>query len=152
MLEEDSAFDLQSLWDRERVRPADTPSPPQAPAVPSGTTGLDTSAIGSAIAITTETDRLVYRASAPRGGYLVQVASLASGWRAWVDGHETPVYRANGLFRAVALPPGEHEVEFRYEPRAVALGRAVSDGATIIAVLGLLAALGIPVIRRRLPA
>jgi uncharacterized membrane protein YfhO len=74
----------------------------------------------------------------------VHVANLASGWRAWVDGHEAPILRANSLFRAVQLPPGDHEIELRYEPGAVALGRTVSDWAAAVAILGLLLALLIP--------
>ncbi|MEX1021335.1 MAG: YfhO family protein, partial [Litorilinea sp.] len=38
------------------------------------------------------------------------------GWRAWIDATETPVYRANHLFRAIVVPPGEHTVTFRFEP------------------------------------
>jgi uncharacterized membrane protein YfhO len=101
-----------------------------------------------------ETDRLVYWASAPTGGYFVHSASLASGWRVWVDGQEAPLLRANSLFRAVALPPGEHEVELRYEPGAVALGRTVSGWAMAVAAASLLVALLLPWllrVRRKTP-
>jgi len=39
------------------------------------------------------------------------------GWRAWVDGTQRPVLRANGLYRAVRLEAGTHSVVYRYEPR-----------------------------------
>jgi hypothetical protein len=49
-------------------------------------------------------------------GILVLVDAYDPGWRASVDGERVPVLRANLLFRAVALPPGRHVVEFRYRP------------------------------------
>ena len=33
-----------------------------------------------------------------------------------VDGVETPVLRANVMFRAVAIPEGAHTVRFRFQP------------------------------------
>jgi uncharacterized membrane protein YfhO len=40
------------------------------------------------------------------------------GWKAEVDGVETPIYRANVSVRAIALPKGQHTVTFTYEPAA----------------------------------
>ncbi|MBI4631611.1 MAG: YfhO family protein [Chloroflexi bacterium] len=34
------------------------------------------------------------------------------GWKAWVNGEETQVYRANGTFRAVRVPSGQHTENF----------------------------------------
>ena len=36
-------------------------------------------------------------------------------WKAYVDGKESPVYKANGIVRAVEVPAGTHTVELRYE-------------------------------------
>ena len=36
------------------------------------------------------------------------------------------VFRANGLFRAVVLPPGDHRITFRYEPRSFTWGLRAS--------------------------
>jgi hypothetical protein len=141
MLEEEATFDVQDLWDRERARARDAASRAARPVDPANISpGLTETGPGSAVAVVSETDRLVYRARAPQGGYLVHVASMAAGWRAWVDGREAPVYRANSLFRAVPIPPGEHEVELRYEPGAVGLGRTVSTWATMGALLSLVLA------------
>lgn len=49
-------------------------------------------------------------------------------WFATVDGRPAPVLRANFIMRGVALPPGDHEVEFRYTPPVPALK------STIIAI------------------
>ncbi len=144
MLEEESGLDPQGLWDRDRVRgQVERVDPVVSPAILVPPRG-DDPVPAAAEPVITETDRLVYRASAPEGGYFVHVASLAAGWRAWVDGREAPLYRANSLFRAVPLPPGDHEIELRYEPAAVAVGRVVSGWATAVALGSLLVALLMP--------
>ncbi|MBI3788752.1 MAG: YfhO family protein [Ignavibacteriales bacterium] len=57
------------------------------------------------------------------------------GWKAYVDGKETPIYRANYLFRAVVVPSGIHKLEMKFEPRGFYLGKTLSL-ATNIVVLG----------------
>ncbi len=60
------------------------------------------------------------------GGYLVVTDSYHRGWRATIDGVDTPVYLANFLFRAVELPPGPHTVEFSFDPLSLRIGRALT--------------------------
>jgi hypothetical protein len=48
------------------------------------------------------------------------------GWKATVDGDDTPVMRANYTFRAVPLTPGEHEVRFYFDPWTFKFGIIVS--------------------------
>ncbi|MBI2193873.1 MAG: hypothetical protein HYU36_17995 [Planctomycetes bacterium] len=68
-------------------------------------------------------------------GYLVLSEAWHPGWRcrdrAVGDGHAAPareleVYRANYLFRAVYLSEGSHHLEFRFEPRSIRSGLALS--------------------------
>jgi hypothetical protein len=66
-------------------------------------------------------------------GYLVLTDTYDPGWKATVDGRETAVLPANLIFRAVPLDAGRHVVEFRYRPRAVTLGVAVSLAAALAA-------------------
>jgi hypothetical protein len=47
-------------------------------------------------------------------GYLVVSDLLLPGWKAFLDGREIPLLRADYAFRAVALPAGEHEVVMRF--------------------------------------
>jgi hypothetical protein len=53
------------------------------------------------------------------------------GWTATLDGRPQPLYQANGLFRGVFVPAGEHEVLFRYGSRWFEIGRFVSLGALV---------------------
>ncbi|CAN5704609.1 hypothetical protein BH09MYX1_BH09MYX1_64400 [soil metagenome] len=69
-----------------------------------------------------DTDAVTLDATSVGDGVLVVNETWYPGWHAWVDGTETPVVRANGLVRAVAVGPGHHEVTMRFEP---------SDGAPL---------------------
>jgi hypothetical protein len=48
------------------------------------------------------------------------------GWQAQVDGHNVPIYRTDGIVRGIVLPPGHHDVEFRFVPPGLQQGRVVS--------------------------
>jgi hypothetical protein len=67
-----------------------------------------------------------YATEADGEGYLVVRSSYARGWKAFVDGHASPVARGNGKHRAIAVPPGRHGVVLRYEPPGLSAGLAVA--------------------------
>lgn len=52
--------------------------------------------------------------------------SYYPGWRAYVDGEQTEILRANYAFRSVKIPAGTHLVRFAYEPLALRLGAMIS--------------------------
>ena len=71
-------------------------------------------------------------------GYLVVSDAYYPGWQAYVDGRQAPLLRADGLFRAVALPAGEHKVEMRYKPPALGLGLLLAAVSAVgLALLGI---------------
>jgi uncharacterized membrane protein YfhO len=37
-------------------------------------------------------------------------------WKVWVDGQPAPLLKANYLMRGLHLPPGEHEIVWRFQP------------------------------------
>lgn len=71
------------------------------------------------------------------------------GWKAFIDGQEVPHFRANYLFRALAIPAGEHQIEFRFEPDTYILGEKVSLAASILLLLISLGALIVPIVRKK---
>jgi Bacterial membrane protein YfhO len=71
--------------------------------------------------------------SADNEAVLILADSYYPGWKAFVDGREEVIRRANLFFRAVRLPAGSHTVEFRYEPTSFVIGLAIS--AITLAVL-----------------
>ena len=58
--------------------------------------------------------------------FLVLTDSYYPGWRAYIDGEETTIYRTNGLVRSVLVPGGEHTVTFSYLPDSFLSGVAIS--------------------------
>jgi Bacterial membrane protein YfhO len=61
------------------------------------------------------------------------------GWKAFIDGKESPIVKTNYVLRGLAVPAGQHKIEFRFEPRSYSLGRRITG----ISQLLLLALLGI---------
>ena len=61
--------------------------------------------------------------------FLASSESNYPGWRATVDGSETPIYYTNVAFRGIALPAGKHRVEFTFRPAIVVWSFAVSVAA-----------------------
>jgi hypothetical protein len=90
------------------------------------------SAAGAAEIRSITPNRVVVRARARRPAYLVLSEVYYPGWRAWVDGAEVPVYRADYLFRAVHLAPGSHDVVFVFRPRSYVMASAVSVAAALV--------------------
>lgn len=54
------------------------------------------------------------------------------GWNAYVDGTLTPHFRANYVLRAMVLPAGQHELEFRFEPAVYKVGEKISLASSIL--------------------
>jgi hypothetical protein len=84
------------------------------------------SAVGSSRIVEDRPDRVRVEATLSESGFLVLLDSFDPGWRATVDGRPAPLLRANLAFRAVALPPGSHAVEFLYRPASLVRGLALS--------------------------
>lgn len=61
-----------------------------------------------------ENGRLQAHVASARGTWLVYDESDLPGWRASIDGRPAEIHRANEVFQSVFVPPGDHEVEFRF--------------------------------------
>jgi hypothetical protein len=71
----------------------------------------------------------------PRAGYLLQREAWYPGWRARVDGVETPLLRADVLFRAIPLEPGKHDVEVFFDSASFNRGALASLMGVLIVVI-----------------
>jgi hypothetical protein len=71
---------------------------------------------GSARLARTTNTEVVVEVDSPSGGIVVLNDVWHPWWRARVDGVETEMLRANGIFRAVQVPPGRYTVRFTFEP------------------------------------
>lgn len=60
------------------------------------------------------------------------------GWKALIDGKETPIMRADYALRAIIIPAGKHSIEFKFDPQVVKTGGTI----TLFSCLGMLLILG----------
>jgi hypothetical protein len=58
--------------------------------------------------------------------YLVTSETHYPGWKAWVDGRETPIYYSNVAFRGLPVPAGRHRVVMEFRPAILWVGAAIS--------------------------
>jgi prepilin-type N-terminal cleavage/methylation domain-containing protein len=71
-------------------------------------------------------------ASLARASVVVLRDTYAPGWIAEVDGAAATIVRANGIHRAVAVPPGRHVIRFRYRPREFIEGLTLTVAALLL--------------------
>ncbi|MFN7974701.1 MAG: YfhO family protein [Acidobacteriota bacterium] len=81
--------------------------------------GADTASLGSGDVVVREDGpaRIRLRVRLDRDGVLVVTERWEPAWRAAIDGRPAPVNQADGMFLAIPLAGGEHEVELRYVPQ-----------------------------------
>lgn len=82
---------------------------------------------------------VILRTKAIQAAYLVLTDTFFPGWIAQIDGQDTPIYRADGNFRAVVVPAGEHTVRFKYSPISFRVGSVLSLMAVIAVMLAFVA-------------
>src|SRR5450432_26653 len=63
------------------------------------------------------------------------------GWNAFIDGKSALYCKVNYILRGMAIPAGEHTIEFRFEPQSYILGNKLSIWASILTYLLLVTAI-----------
>ena len=91
-----------------------------------------------------------YEYTAPAEGVAVfSEIYYPHGWTAYVDGEEAPYFRADYVLRAMALPAGNHTVEFRFRAPHYAALTAVTRACSLLLLAGLVAAVSVAAVRKR---
>ena len=96
--------------------------PSQFPNVQQGSLARDNNATSNPIIelparlIERRNNRLLFEIDTPKSGWFVVNEAYFPGWRAWVDGIETPVYRVDGWIRGLQISKGSHRVELKFHP------------------------------------
>ncbi len=80
------------------------------------------------------------KAVTDKPGLLVISDTWYPGWKAFVDGRESPLVKANHFMRGLALEAGSHEVSFVFRPFSFTAGACISAAA---------ACMGLWLLRRR---
>jgi Bacterial membrane protein YfhO len=68
-------------------------------------------------------------------GLVVLTDLWNKGWRAYLDGQNVPVLRANHAVRGVVVPHGTHSLEFRYQPASFTWGVCAASLSGIALVM-----------------
>ncbi|MBN1429676.1 MAG: YfhO family protein [Anaerolineae bacterium] len=135
----DSVSGEEAMWEKMQQSSAgsltviDDPASPQAGS-------CDAQNPGQATITTYEPERVTINVqSAGADAYLVLSDAWYPGWEATIDGAPTDILRANGLFRAVRVPEGEHQIVFTYRSRMLIIGAVVSGVFLVVVIGGLVA-------------
>ena len=88
-------------------------------------------------------NRLTYKAHLAKGG----VAAFSEvyfpwGWKATVNGKETPIGRVNYVLRAMKLPAGDSEIVMTFEPESVTKANTMAMTSVILIYLLAAGAIG----------
>jgi hypothetical protein len=59
-----------------------------------------------------------------------------NGWKAYIDGTETKIYRANHNFRGIVVPEGEHNIVFEYLPESFVISKYLALILSSLTIIG----------------
>jgi Bacterial membrane protein YfhO len=76
-------------------------------------------------------DRLEFRVFSPAAAFMVVSEVWYPGWKAFIDGKKTEIFRTDYLLRGVSMPAGEHVLTMKFDPPLFKLGAVVSSLALL---------------------
>lgn len=85
-----------------------------------------------------EPNKIVVRAATSQNALLVLGEKYYKWWRAWVDGKEQEIHPVDHILRGVYLGPGEHRVEFVFDPLPFKIGKYLTLASIAFFILMLM--------------
>lgn len=96
---------------------------------------LSTESTGSAEIISYEPNKVEIKTKT-NGNLLLTLTDVEfPGWKAYINGNETKIYRSNYALRTVFLPEGDNVVTFMYQPKSFQVGLYISIATTSILLI-----------------
>ena len=88
-----------------------------------------------------DNDAISYESNAKANHFAVFSEVYYKDWNAYIDGAKVPVIKANYVLRALMVPAGKHNIDFKFEPSTIKYSKLISGVAgwvlTILLVLAL---------------
>ena len=84
--------------------------------LPAGKTASTNSNAGSVQIVSYHPKQIELKAKVESPSVLLLNDKFDPKWKVWVDGAEKPLLRCNYIMRGVQVEPGEHKIEFRFQP------------------------------------
>jgi hypothetical protein len=87
--------------------------------------------------------RLEYEANASGNNFLVITEQYyPAGWKAYIDGNETEIYKTNYLFRGIVVPQGRHKIELIFHSDTYETSKKISLFSNIFVLIILVTGIG----------
>ena len=115
-----------------------SPFNPHKYAIVEGAQNLQANSDSAAtVTVTTYRPRKIeIKTSRKNNGFLVlSEIYYPAGWKAFIDGKETPIVKTNYVLRGLSVPAGNHTITMTFNPRSYILGKTSDWIATILIYL-----------------
>jgi len=90
---------------------------------------------GNAKILSYKSQKVIIKTQSVNQSFLVLSDRYYPGWKAYIDGKKTKIYRTNGIVRGIIVPAGSHVVKFVYLPKSFIIGLLLSITSVIIFII-----------------
>jgi hypothetical protein len=81
--------------------------------------------------INNDHDRIYYQSNTTGSRFAVfSEVYYKQGWKAYIDGKETDIYKTNYVLRGIVIPSGKHDIKFEFKPDSYSKGVPVAIAAS----------------------
>ena len=103
---------------------------------PRVTAAFSPDATDSITLVHSDNDEMIYASATQKPQFTVfSEIYYPLGWKAYIDGTETPILRTNYVLRGLSVPSGRHTIRFVFHPRSYYLGQIIQSIAGVLTLL-----------------
>ena len=112
--------------------------------------GFKPAAEGSTVTLTSYLpDALTFKSESSADGTVVfSEIYYPYGWKAYIDGKQAEIFRANYLLRAMNIPAGSHDIRMEFRPDSVRKGNTIASVFIMIMYATVLGVIAVTLVKR----